>query len=175
MMFLLTALSARGGIRNFTYVPTHLEEGFDFLNTVVTMGDTLLNVRLMDGDTETELPLDVFDGTAFREPMQELENEWQTLLSEPARSAVTFDKTWLIDLNRQRIGLCDASIHSQQTMIHRLFKLIEQNEAKGAASLNRAAFTQRYQAQLTTYQAQVQKLKLQRGRIARRINALTYL
>ena len=84
-MFLrLVAIDELGQERNFTCQLEQLEEGFDLLNHIVAQGHTLVKAFIVDQSQSTSLPVEVFEGVSFVGAMQELQQEWESVLIQPA-------------------------------------------------------------------------------------------
>ena len=127
------------------------------------------------GGRKTTLPVDAFDGKPFADVMHDLENEWEALLSEPRRPTATFDKTWLIDQNRQRVGNCETSIVNCQDVIDRLQVLVNRNEEALSVGHRQPRLTDYYQRQINLYQKQLATLRDRQTSLHRRRRALVYL
>ena len=102
-MFLrLVAIDQLGEERNFTCELEQLEDGFDLLNHIVAKGHTLLEASIVDHHQSTSLPVEVFEGVSFLAAMQELQQEWESLLIQPT-PALSFTQQQRIQWLEQRV------------------------------------------------------------------------
>jgi hypothetical protein len=171
MLFRLTILDHQAQFREFSCMLDKLEVGFDFLNTVVAGGETLIKVLLIENGKESELPLEVFDGFPCLEPIQQLENEWEYLLSQPVRSISIIDQE-LIDLTRKRMHQCEANVSSQKLVISRFKTLLIRAEAGIRDQSIKSRLILHYKLEIDRYEQQMAKSQLYQKLVARRLDEL---
>lgn len=85
MLLLFTTEDKNATQRNFSWWFTTMETAFDALSTIALRGNQLIKAELIDGDHRIMLPVAAFDGSFLSPVINELEMEWQLLLSEPVR------------------------------------------------------------------------------------------
>lgn len=83
MYFIIEVLSRQHQERNFSFQldEQNLELGLDTLTALVSKGDQLLEVCLVFDDSRTNLPVSIFDGQGFSQPIALLKNQWEEILS----------------------------------------------------------------------------------------------
>lgn len=158
-MFLrLVAVDQLGQVRDFTCQMNKLEVVFDVLNQIVAQGHALMKASIVDENKATSLPLEVFQGVSFLKAMQELEQEWQSILTAPADSQPSFHQERIQRL-QQQVQRYEQQLARIETMIIRLSGLRQRADDlvrfldKGAvgnhfASLLEKKQTQRLQVRL---------------------------
>lgn len=87
MILILKATGRDGLFRDFTCQLDRLELALDVLSRLVAQGETLHEAYIIDRDARLTLPVDVFDGQPFEQPMLRLEKEWQLILNTPIRTS----------------------------------------------------------------------------------------
>ena len=55
------------------------------MNHIVAKGHTLLKASIVDQNQSTSLPVEVFEGISFVAAMQELQQEWESVLIQPTQ------------------------------------------------------------------------------------------
>jgi len=107
-------------------------------------------VYVVDPDSLTSLPVDLFDGSSFGAGIRQLENEWKAVLSQPAVKKKS-GESWLT----QRLSVYDTKIATQELMIKSLRSLLEQVSWLSATQERKCSLAQRYQSALVTYESQL--------------------
>jgi len=82
MILFITTINSKNQLRSFSCWLTKLEIAFDFLS-LISSGERLVSVELMDDDKRIQLPAHVFKGAPFSSAILQLERDWQLILSEP--------------------------------------------------------------------------------------------
>lgn len=81
MLFQFSCISPQGKHRHLSYLGP-FESGFADLSYMVSIGWQLLSVEVIDTDkTLISLPVDAFSGVLFANPLSELQQEWEKILS----------------------------------------------------------------------------------------------
>ena len=85
MIILVQTIDASDQHRYFSWGFTKLELAFDILNEIISTGAKLISVELIEENRRVHLPINVStEGELiFFTEIQELEREWQQLLSVP--------------------------------------------------------------------------------------------
>lgn len=136
-MFLrLVAVDQLGQERDFSCQLTQLEVGFDILNDIVAQGHTLIQASILDENRSTPLPLEVFEGVSFLKALQELEQEWQSLLAEPMEDHPSFHQERIQHLEQQ-VHRYERQIAGIETMITH-FKQLTQRADNFISFTNRS-------------------------------------
>jgi hypothetical protein len=167
MLFVATIRDKTGDTRKFSFEVSQLEDGLDFLSSLASGGDTLLNVYGVDKDSLMRWPVSLFDGDAFSPRIQPLQAEWQAILARPLPDS-TVDKNWY----QARLAACEAQIVQQELLVSSLRQLLEQVPQLRATEGHKQALSQRYQAALATYEAQRTRIVQHRNRLKARISQL---
>ncbi|AKD55411.1 hypothetical protein [Spirosoma radiotolerans] len=82
MILFITTKDSKNQLRSFSCWLTKLEIAFDVLS-LISAGEQLVNVELIDNNKRIQLPAHVFKGAPFSTSILQLEQEWQLILSEP--------------------------------------------------------------------------------------------
>ncbi|GAB3797340.1 hypothetical protein GCM10028819_16340 [Spirosoma humi] len=172
MVLFLTARDQNAQIRKFSCQLNKLEVAFEFLSDIVAKGSTLLQAYVMDEGDRTELPLAIFNGEPFIETMQELEKEWQTLLSEPALPASIL-ATLLIPLIQQRARQIEAKIASYQKLIYRLEQLLSRAQKNFSPGPIKSRVISQYESLINQNQVWLVKAQVSHQLILSRLNQLS--
>jgi len=131
--------------------------GFDLLSDVVSQGETLLNARIIDEGHSLELPLAAFDGAPFLLAIQELEKEWQTILSEfPPLIDTGEQKQWLNQLVRR----CEAKVITLQLTQDRLKMIRQRAQKRAPADAAPSPVITHYSSLIDQYNVQLVKAQL---------------
>ena len=163
MIFFLTALNRQGEMRTF-WLSTEIEAGFTFLDNAVRRGDTLISVAIMEGSQKSQLPIDIFDGQAWRPELDALKNEWKQILSHPAPINALYKRrlSTLKNKRAQRHQVCIARLEQLVTEAqHRLDRVRDgvHSEPCRSRMLHQLEKTlKRHQQNLTTERAGLSKL-----------------
>lgn len=172
MVLFLTARDPNTQIRKFSCQLEKLEVAFEFLSDIVAKGSTLLQAYIVEEGKRTDLPLAIFDGAPFVEAMQELEKEWQTLLSEPALST-SLQETLLIPLIQQRARQFEAKIASYQKLISRLEQLLSRTQKNFSAGPIKSRVISQYESMINRNQVWLIKAQISHQIILSKLNQLS--
>ncbi|GAB3050050.1 hypothetical protein [Spirosoma pulveris] len=83
-MFLNFITIERDGVKkNYSWWVGSVEAAFDVLNSLVAKGRVVIQADLLEEQNRLRLDMDAFEGESFRHPMQQLQRQWQALLSVP--------------------------------------------------------------------------------------------
>lgn len=175
MIFLLKTLTTDGAFRDFSYAPAKLEHGFQLLSTIVANGDVLIDVRIVEHGRETKLPPGVFDGTPFMAPIRELEQEWQTLLTEPESVDTAVDVAGLIDLNQQWMDVCETAVWKNEALIKQFKALLRRNEESLYPGPRQAKLAACYRLKIAACQKEVTRIQLCQWQLGNRLSRLAQL
>jgi hypothetical protein len=171
MILLITTVDYKHQLREFRCQIEQLEVGFDLLSDIVTQGEQLLSACIVDEDHSLTLPLDAFDGMPFLAAIQELEKEWQAILSEFPPSTLidsSEPKRWI----SQQVGRCEVKmIHLQLTM-DRLKQIRQRAQDLAPPGSTPSRVLQHYSSLIDRYQAQLIKAQLLHQLALKRMNAL---
>ena len=85
MFLFITTLKQQSCQQNFMCQVSSLVEAFDFLNTIVKLGDTLISARIADQGSVIQLPVEAFDGHPVGDLITALQQEWERILKQPLR------------------------------------------------------------------------------------------
>jgi len=85
MFLFLTAIDQQGQWRDFSCRLTSLELAFDVVSLLAARGNTIIKAEVIHNNECTKLPVNAFDGTHFSAVIQQLESEWQLILSHPVQ------------------------------------------------------------------------------------------
>ena len=110
MVLVIDAICQGVQCTNLTYLPKDYESAFEELTSLVAAGWTLKRAVLIDGNSRIELPVSVFDGESFRNPMQRLQEQWQQLLQDWPKPDLTPNAHRLKDWH------CELIIYYQQQL-----------------------------------------------------------
>lgn len=102
--------------RDLTFLVNDLEAGLYSLNTLVSLGERLLQIRFIDQHSCLQLPVELIDGSSFSNPIHQLSEVWQQLLTQPTTSQRV--DNWrrhevidpLMTIQNKRIGLLEDKL-----------------------------------------------------------------
>ncbi|QJW90629.1 hypothetical protein HNV11_15175 [Spirosoma taeanense] len=151
MLLFFTALDRTTQFLDFSCHFDRLEDACDLLSSIVSSGDTLIKVGIIENNSCTDLPSQVFDGERFSTAMQQLEQEWQSILTRPHRSSQNNEQE-LINLTRQRIVQFDSKIQIYTRTIQAFDRLIQRAEEHFLASPRKYKFVNYYERMISRYQ-----------------------
>ena len=169
MHFYITALDQQATQRDFSCELPLIEEGLDFLSSLVAKGHTLLSVYVVEDNHRTDLPIGAFDGLPFSAVIQVLQQEWQDVLSQPIPLNDTH-KQELIVLTRRRIAQYQTILNAYERMIQHCTGWLARSQ-KGAGQ-EWQSFRQRYKQMLVTNQHQFAKAQFRFQLVTSRLNRL---
>ena len=172
MVLFLAALDKEAQLREFSCQLDKLEVAFDFLSTIVARGDTLLSAYILDNNERTDLPIDVFDGAPFLEAMQDMEKDWQALLSAPPQPEQSPNQH-IIQFIQQRVRQYETRIANEKLMISRLEQLLLRSNEGFSSGHIRSRLIREYEAMISRCQIQLIKTKVCHRLAIERLNQLT--
>jgi len=91
MLLLLTAVDQQGHVNTFSYELSHLDDGFNLLDTMAQKGYYLVRAQLIDEGKWTHLPVEAFDESPVFPVIQELEKGWRQILTESVDARTIFN------------------------------------------------------------------------------------
>lgn len=159
MLLVLTAIDEQHQLREFSCYLPKLEVGFDLLNDVVAKGHTLVKAHLVDNDQTMALPLDAFDGTSFLAAVQELEQEWQSLLQEPLTSSLP-NHNALIQWTQLRVDQYEMRITNLSWTLNRLKQTRQRDQDRAPSKPTQSALDTHYSLLINRYEVQLIKAHL---------------
>ena len=159
MLLVLTAIDEDYQLREFSCYLQKLEVGFDLLNDVVAKGHTLVKAHLIDDDQSTPLPLEAFDGTSFLVAIQELEQEWQSLLQEPQTIAQS-NHTELTQWTELRVRQYEKRITNLKWTVGRLKRIQQRHQERMAVKSTQSVLDTYYSSLINRYEVQLIKAHL---------------
>lgn len=157
MYLFFKAIRTHGDVRTFMFQPDNLAVGLDFLNFICGLGDVLIEAHLADEFSTTALPLDIFDGDSFSEPMEQLEKEWQALLTNSEVPTGELPIVSVVDITSKRIEQTDQRIQNLELTIKRLELLAER-----AKKSTNDSILNHYQSLIDQYQQQIDRARVYR-------------
>ncbi len=83
MSLFITSVDPNGYERHFHCNCFSLEFALEVLTAISLLGGLFLRIDLVEDNQRVQLPVEVFDGRSFALPLQQLEREWQQLISKP--------------------------------------------------------------------------------------------
>lgn len=171
MVLFLTARDQNFQFRKFSCQLDKLEVAFEFLTDIVAKGSTLLEAYIIDEGKRTELPLPIFDGSPFLTAMQELEHEWQALLSEPELLTSVQDSL-LIPLIQQRARQYEKKIASYEKLIARLEQLLVRTQENFSAGPMKSRIISQYESMISKNQVWLIKAQISHQVVLNRLDQL---
>ncbi|MBC8152581.1 MAG: hypothetical protein H7Z72_06685 [Bacteroidetes bacterium] len=82
MILSLKSFGRERDVRHFFCSVDDLEPGFEVLSLLVSQREIVLEAYITDENTRVDLPVEAFDGQPFREPIRNLERQWNEILAE---------------------------------------------------------------------------------------------
>ena len=171
MLLVLTAIDEDYQLREFSCYLQKLEVGFDLLNDIVAKGHTLVKAHLVDDDHSTVLPLDAFDGTSFLVAIQELEQEWQSLLQEP-QTVPAPDHTELTHWTELRVQLYEKRITNLNWTLGRLKQIQQRDQDRTSFKPTQSGLEVHYSSLINRYEVQLIKAHLIHNVMLERLSLL---
>ncbi|CCH51849.1 hypothetical protein BN8_00802 [Fibrisoma limi BUZ 3] len=173
MILSFTAIDKNAQLRNFSCMLDGLEVALDVLTTIVSFGDTILDAQVEEDDSAIQLPCEVFDGESMSVHIQQLEQEWQAILSEPFRSPKTDGKEELLSLTRRRVTLYETRINLLNQASSTFESLIRQTEEALPEGIRKNQLLDRYRSTLSRHQRLVKRSKVDYMYLLERLSQLT--
>ncbi|WP_157816186.1 hypothetical protein [Spirosoma pollinicola] len=159
IFLLLTTVDTQHQLREFRCQIDQLEVGFDLLSGIVAQGEKLLSARIIDEGQSLKLPLEAFDGTPFLKAIQELESEWQAILSEfpPATLSNRSErKQWI----SQQVRRYEVKMITLQLTLDRLKEIRQRARDMAPAASGSSSVITHYSALIDRYEGQLIKAQL---------------
>jgi hypothetical protein len=151
MLFVLAAHDELGKVREVSIVLEKLEDGLDLLNNIVALGHTLLKVNVIDQDSNTSLPVGLFDGASFAKPIQRLEFQWRSIFARyPKSSESSYKRTAM--LFQQKVDKYEQQIRNLDIKITDLRGQLERVSGARISPALRPALIQHFWLILTTHE-----------------------
>ncbi|ARK13320.1 hypothetical protein [Fibrivirga algicola] len=171
MVFLLTAIDEACEIREFTCHLDKLENGLDFLSDLVAQGYILLKARILDENNFTQLPVEAFDGVPFSTALQQIEEEWKTILNEPVSRASVAHQAH-IQRVQQKLAQCDKLIASYKLTITRLTALVERAHNLAESRQRGSGFIDHYKSIIDSYDTRLVNAYVIHHQLSQRLRQL---
>ncbi|MFD2574151.1 hypothetical protein ACFSUS_26180 [Spirosoma soli] len=154
MMLFFTAIDKYTQFREFSCQLNLIEDGFQVISSITSQGDVIIKAHVIDGDGHMDLPVEVFDGSSFIEPIQQLREQWQEALANPVKQRTDHE---LILLTHQRIRQHKTRIDNCILTIDRLERLLEETKERISPGVRRFRLISHYQRIIANYQYQLTK------------------
>ncbi|MFD2934024.1 hypothetical protein [Spirosoma flavum] len=122
MFLIFTTIDSENQLRDFSWWFSSLEIALEVLSSVALRGKQIIKAEILDNDQRINLSPEAFDGSTMSSSIQQLESEWQQILSEPVNLRSVHNE-WLVALVRKRIRDNEAHIAQLELAI----KTTEQN------------------------------------------------
>lgn len=172
MMLYLTSIDHKSQDREFYCQLDTLEVAFDFLSDIVAKGSTLSQAYILDDGQRTDLPIAVFDGEPFLAAMQELEKDWQSLLTVPATLSLA-NGDELILLIQQRVKQFEMKIANYQKMIDRLEHLLQRTQKNFSSGPLKSKVISQYESMISRNRVWLIKAEISHKIILIRLSQLS--
>lgn len=162
MILSITAIDEHGQTRYFSLIRHSLEVSLAFIDQVKGLGHTLIEVRLLDKNRTSDLPLEMFDGVSVSTELEQLEAEWKAILYSPA------------SLNKLKIDQAQEWIHNlERQMVQLELRLSELNEKRQANSTLKASFLYRHNVMRVEVADRLARLHEIHHRVLKYVKALS--
>ncbi|GAB3901352.1 hypothetical protein [Spirosoma agri] len=171
MLLVFVTMDNEGHCRPFSCHVLQLEGAFDVLSGIITAGESLVSVELLDLSTgqRTSLPSEAFDGEPIRAHIEQLEESWQTLLTVSVDSELT-----------QKQLLTAYSVRLYETYQTRI-RCLERAVRKTDAHRQRVSLTPLWESscirldmQLAQYRNQLERAQAGKRRVCKRLAPYLY-
>lgn len=152
MVFLLLSLvDSSDKVRHFqTY--TDLEDAFELVSQLKAKNQQIQQAYIIDKGQRIELPLEAFDGAPFAAPIQNLQREWEAILSTPLPSPAMDTHNFLVEVTRRRIVRYRAYIQFIEHAVANLQRLVNLLDANFGDGLQKDRLLNLYRAMIRMYQ-----------------------
>lgn len=157
MILFLTCIDKETAFRDFFCTINNLEMGFDVLSSLSSSGEQIIKAEIIDKDERLQLPPEAFDGALFSAPIQELQSEWNAILSQPATPAARADRE-IIDLFQRQIRNHDINIAQCRHMIHFMETSLNHIDQITSDESKRRLLIARYESSLNRYRNYLGKI-----------------
>jgi len=169
-IFIMT-LDPTGQSRNFSFF-AKLEVVLEQLNYLIQNGENVIQAYVVDQQQRLELPLEAFDGQPFLAPLQELEQQWQFILSGP-QSADSVQKRYSIELAKTRIRHLETNQTHFERTSERLHSLRQRALERLPEGTNRLNLISHYEQLIAQNELKMTSLKIRYDAARRRLTQLT--
>ena len=156
MILLFTAMNQKKEFKSCSFHLDKIESCLDFLNLLAHRGEAIVSAHLIDEFGIIEIPLEAFDGNSFANPMQQLEHEWQQILSKPVELPAVCTH-WLQDLINQLVSKDKLYVTYLEEIIDRIKQKLQQVQSGDFIEPYRSKLLNQYQASLRFYQQHLAK------------------
>lgn len=153
-MLFITALDHEAQHQEFGCGLTSLEENLDFVNRIITEGYTLVTACLVENTSRTDLPVAAFDGVPMTPVLKALQDEWQTILTEPS-SLPSVHQNELKAITRRRLDAYQLNIRGHQQMIGYLEQWLQRTQDRMLSEPRKSRLLQQYRHRLAVHQEQL--------------------
>ena len=156
MMLSIRTIDTNNEYRDFHWWFDRIETTFDVLNTISSRGDQILKAEIIDNDQRTVLPAEAFDGIGGRcsDAIQELEREWQEILSQPVDLRSVINER-LVNLVRNQIRHQNERVARLERVIGKIEQRLQQVERSYGIDGRSINLLSRNQMSLQQYQHQL--------------------
>ena len=120
MLLSLVIVDLQMQCRQFSCCVFDLESALDAASQISSKAHVLLEASIIyEKEKKMVLPVTVFDGGSFSQPLKQLEAQWQRVLSKPV-NCQSVHTQWLIELARQHITFQQNRIDNLEVAINRI-------------------------------------------------------
>lgn len=151
MIFFINTIDSQGQERDFNYQVDQLEAGLDVLSNLVAQGNTLVRVRLCEEGSSTTLPTEAFDDQPVSLALQELENQWHSLLEEPV-ALNSFDVEPHLNWAWQLVEFYELRLTHYELMLTKLYWLLRDTHRSKLPTSIKAALAKKYTLAMQGYE-----------------------
>ena len=178
MILLFTVSHPQHGFKSFSFRPSTLEVGLDFMSQVGRQGDKIISAHLIEKEEVTKLSVEAFDGQSFSKPMGELAQQWTTLLAPPLQTSSPAKPSGdTQEFLEERIDQLLLRIESKEKAKVHLVEMLTTFEglhhwAQTWYTPRQTRLLERYQAQIDFFTAQVKRSVATRAQLALQLTTL---
>lgn len=129
-----------------------LEAAFELLSRLKASNSRIQRAFIFDKGQRIDLPLDAFDGQPFIGPIQQLQQEWEAILSKPLPSSAMDTHNFLVEITRQRIVRYKAYIQFIENAVANLQLLVNLLEANFVGASQKKRLLKLYRSMVCVYQ-----------------------
>ncbi|CAN5203210.1 hypothetical protein BH09BAC4_BH09BAC4_46800 [soil metagenome] len=151
VLLLLSIVDSSDKVRHFqTY--TDLEDAFELVSQLKATNQQIQQAYIIDKGQRIELPLEAFDGGPFAAPIQNLQREWEAILSTPLPSPAMDIHNFLVEVTHQRIVRYRAYIQFIDKSVANLQLLVNLLEGNFVDGSQKDRLLNLYRAMIRLYQ-----------------------
>ncbi|QHV93822.1 hypothetical protein [Spirosoma endbachense] len=175
MVLFITTIDGHCRTREFSCQFHELEQAFDFLNQIVVRGDTLLQACTEEDGQLTQLPLDAFDGIPFLRAIENLKQEWLSVLDHAPESGLPVYGILqeLIEWLKKQIDHYEKQMAIIESTIRHFKQLRCRAESCKPHDLNFSPVSDHFVSLLNNYEEQLRKVSLSHQQALNRLRELT--